>query len=260
MALALGAAVGTVNGFFVAFMRLQPIVVTLSQQCYICRVSASLCSTSQAGASHLNSLPSSLATPFPDTLPAVALVLLAALIVWMLIKRSRLGTAIYAVGGDEEAASARGIDVRLTKFLAYVIGGAYYGAAASVRDGKLQRRRSTGWRAVVVADFYRCGSRRHGVGRRPWWPARNAGTLHYTLATIINALLILQRICLLQRARPRCPSHNSKSCQFAAMERTTDSDNSRVRKSLPVSYRRHSAAVPSRRRADTSTWIARTQS
>ncbi len=189
MALALGAAVGAFNGFFVAFMRLQPIVVTLATMFIV--QGLSLLVLDKPG----GSIPPELAAFFtgdaiPDTLPAVALVLLAALIVWTLIKRSRLGTAIYAVGGDEEAASARGIDVRLTKFLAYVIGGAYYGAA-----GLYVTANSSGGDPLVGAPLLLqiftavvLGGTVLGGGR-----GGLLGTLiaSFTLATIINALLIL---------------------------------------------------------------------
>src|SRR6185369_12172782 len=42
---------------------------------------------------------------------------------------TRLGTAIYAIGSDMEAARARGISVRLTQFLVYVLAGGVYGFA-----------------------------------------------------------------------------------------------------------------------------------
>jgi ribose transport system permease protein len=188
-ALAIGATVGAVNGFFVAFMRLQPIVVTLATMFIV--QGLSLLVLDKPG----GSIPPELAAFFTgdaiqDALPAVALVLLAALIVWTLVKRSRLGTAIYAVGGDEEAAAARGIDVRLTKFLAYVIGGTYYGAA-----GLYVTANSSGGDPLVGAPMLLqiftavvLGGTVLGGGR-----GGLLGTLFasFTLATIINALLIL---------------------------------------------------------------------
>jgi ribose transport system permease protein len=62
-------------------------------------------------------------------LPAPVVVLLVALLIWRVIKRSRLGTGIYAVGSDAEAAFANGIRVDRVQFWTYLIAGGYYGAA-----------------------------------------------------------------------------------------------------------------------------------
>jgi ribose transport system permease protein len=127
-ALLIGAAAGAFNGFFVAIMRLQPIVVTLATM-FIVQGFTLLVLDKPGG-----QIPSALSAFFAGDaiaggLPAAIVVLLVGLLVWLLIKRSRFGTAIYAVGGDEEAARANGIGVARTKFLAYTVAGAFYGAA-----------------------------------------------------------------------------------------------------------------------------------
>ena len=125
----------------------------------------------------------------PDVVPAAIVVLLVALGLWGAIKRTRLGTAIYAVGGDEEAATTRGVNVRLTKFLAYTIAGAYYGAA-----GLYISANSSGGDPLVGAPMLLqiftavvLGGTVLGGGR-----GGCLGTLFacFTLTTIINALLI----------------------------------------------------------------------
>ena len=57
------------------------------------------------------------------------IVLGVALLAWMLVKKSRFGTAIYAIGSDIEAARASGVPVTWVTFFTYVLAGAYYGAA-----------------------------------------------------------------------------------------------------------------------------------
>lgn len=49
-----------------------------------------------------------------------------------LTKQTRLGRSVYAVGGNEEAARASGINVEKVKILAYVINGVLVGLAAAV--------------------------------------------------------------------------------------------------------------------------------
>ncbi len=57
--------------------------------------------------------------------------LVVAAVVWLLVKNSRFGVGIYAVGSDEEAAFAAGIRARVVKFWAYVLSGIFYGAAGA---------------------------------------------------------------------------------------------------------------------------------
>jgi ribose transport system permease protein len=64
-------------------------------------------------------------------LPAPVVVVVLALAVWLFIKNTPFGVALYAVGSDEEAARASGVPVHWTKFFAYVVAGLYYGAAGA---------------------------------------------------------------------------------------------------------------------------------
>ena len=128
VAIGLGALVGAVNGFFVAFLRLQSIVVTLATM-FIIQGFTLLVLTKPGG-----TVPYTLTTfltgdAIPNGLPAAIIVLVIALLIWLAIKRSRFGTAIYAIGSDEEAARANGIRVEWSKFFAYVAAGAFYGSA-----------------------------------------------------------------------------------------------------------------------------------
>jgi ribose transport system permease protein len=130
VALAIGGAVGAVNGFFVAFMRLQPIVVTLSTM-FIVQGITLLVLDKPGGMIPYQFSAFFVGDAIPGMLPAPVLVIAAAIAVWLLIKNSRFGVAIYAVGGDEESARAAGIRVALVKFFTYVVAGMFYGAAGA---------------------------------------------------------------------------------------------------------------------------------
>lgn len=128
LGLAAGAAVGAFNGFFVAFMRLQSIVVTLSTMFLVRGVT--LIVLPDPGGSVAETLTKLLTgAAIPDILPAAAIVVAGGLLLWGLVKRTRFGTAIYAVGSDPEAAHAVGISTQWTRFFAFVLGGLFYGAA-----------------------------------------------------------------------------------------------------------------------------------
>ena len=65
----------------------------------------------------------------PSLLPMPILLLARRLAVWLWLKYTRFGTAIYAVGSDAEAARSAGVRVMLMRFLVYVIAGGCYGLA-----------------------------------------------------------------------------------------------------------------------------------
>jgi ribose transport system permease protein len=128
LALAIGAAVGAVNGFFIAILRMQSIVVTLSTL-FVVQGLALLVRPTPGG-----SVPQSFTNVFsgaaiPNLVPAPLVVVAVAIAIWLLIKNSPFGTAIYAVGSDQAAAASAGVRVRRTKFWAYVISGVFYAAA-----------------------------------------------------------------------------------------------------------------------------------
>jgi ribose transport system permease protein len=126
--LAIGAAIGAFNGLFVAVLRLQPIVVTLATM-FITQGVTLLVMDKPGG-----QMPPDFSTfltgaAIPDVLPAAIVILVIALLLWTALAHSRFGTALYAVGSDEGAATSAGIRVGPTEFAAYTLAGLMYGAA-----------------------------------------------------------------------------------------------------------------------------------
>lgn len=60
--------------------------------------------------------------------PIIFLVLIG-IYTWYLLKHTRLGRSLYAIGGNEEAARASGISISQSKMLAFVINGFFVGIA-----------------------------------------------------------------------------------------------------------------------------------
>lgn len=126
-ALGIGALAGAFNGVFVTLMKLPPIVVTLASMFIIEGIT--LLVMDQPG----GNIPQGLCRfltgdAISELVPAPLIVLVMALVIWALLKNSRLGTGIYAVGSDEVGACAQGVRVATVRFATYVIGGAFYGA------------------------------------------------------------------------------------------------------------------------------------
>lgn len=66
-------------------------------------------------------------------LPIPVLILLViTVMIWYLMNQSRYGRAVYAVGGNEEAARAAGIAVARVKYQAFLVNGALVGVAGAI--------------------------------------------------------------------------------------------------------------------------------
>ena len=102
---AVGAAVGAFNGIFVGFLRLQSIVVTLATM-FLVRGLTLLIMPNPGGAVGFDLTSLLAGDAIPGLLPSSVVVLGLALAVWGVIKGSRFGTALYAVGSDPECAAA----------------------------------------------------------------------------------------------------------------------------------------------------------
>ena len=153
--LAMGFVLGAVNGILIVVTRVPDIVVTLATL-FVLQGAALLVLEAPGGgvAEWLKSLiVGTLPVPgIPDGVDAwipKALVLLIVLlcIVWIPLKRSRLGLSIYAIGSDQLAAFRSGVPVARTKILAYAIGG-LFGAM-----GGLSLTMSTGIGAPIPGPY-----------------------------------------------------------------------------------------------------------
>lgn len=121
-----GMLVGAFNGFFIAFLRLQPIVVTLSTMFIV--QGATLLVQDKPGGFVSPSLGSFyMGDLIPNWIPMPVGLLIAVGLFWLWLKRTRFGTALYAVGSDANAAAAAGLRVTWVRFGVYVVAGGFYG-------------------------------------------------------------------------------------------------------------------------------------
>lgn len=188
-ALAIGGAIGAFNGFFVAIVRMQAIVVTLSAM-FIVQGITLLVMDKPGGTIAPGFVAFFTADAIPGVLPAPVLVVLAAVAAWLLLRNSRFGVGLYAVGSDEEAAYAAGLAARRTKFGAYVLAGMFYGAAGAFVSAQTGSADPLVGRPMLLEVFTAVvlGGTRLGGGR-----GGAIGSLigAYTLMIVVNILLVL---------------------------------------------------------------------
>ena len=126
--LALGAVMGAINGAAIVISRAPDIVVTLAML-FVWQGVALLILNGPGGTATpwlreviLGGIP----VPGLTWLPQATVVLVVALaLIWLPLKRSRLGLSIYAIGSDQTAAFRSGIAIGPTRVAAYAIAGVF---------------------------------------------------------------------------------------------------------------------------------------
>ena len=128
LAAVIGMAAGTLNGAFVGYLGMTPVVATLGTM-FIAQGLSLLIMPFPGG--QVTDAFSTLLTGdlIQGVAPMPVVLIVAGVIGWQVIRRRRLGTAIYAVGSDAESACANRVNVPATSLLAYAIGGVFYGMA-----------------------------------------------------------------------------------------------------------------------------------
>jgi simple sugar transport system permease protein len=141
MSIAMGALLGAFNGFFIAFLGLPTLIVTLGTLSIFRGFLLTF-----IGSQRISDLPPAmrdfsrgvLARGTTEagnfySIPWAALALLVVIVLtWFILKKTMLGRSIYAVGGSVESARRIGIDVKWTQFFVYVYVGGLAGLAGII--------------------------------------------------------------------------------------------------------------------------------
>lgn len=130
IAIGIGMAAGAINGFFIAVVKLQPIIVTLATMFTLQGVTL-LILPQPGGMVPDDMIGMLLDDTVMDVIPGPVTVIMLALLVWTVIKNTPLGTSIFAAGSDHQSASLAGIKVKRGVWMSYAIGGGFYGAAGA---------------------------------------------------------------------------------------------------------------------------------
>ena len=136
LALVIGIVVGAVNGLIIIYLKLPPFIVTLGTM-YIAR-SACLILTEAHPVSGFPSWVSTIGIGKWHGFPIAAMiwVILAVILNWVL-KRTKFGQYVYALGGNERAAWLSGVNVNKIRILTYIINGVFAALAGLIVVSRL---------------------------------------------------------------------------------------------------------------------------
>lgn len=152
-AIAAGLVVGALNGTLVALVGMSPFVVTLGTQSVV--LGALFVATQ---ANPVYGVPegfTQLGLGRVSGIPIVTLIFTAVvMVVWWLLRYSRFGHYVYAVGGNPEAARLAGVNVTAVTIGTYALGGTFAGLAGVLllaQTGIGQPNSATTWALSAIA-------------------------------------------------------------------------------------------------------------
>lgn len=137
IALGIGLAFGLVQGFLVAYLDIQPFIVTLAGMFFARGMTAIISKDmiSITNETFMAWAKMKLYLPFggylnkkgvmvyPYMYPTVVIALVFLVLAFIMLKYTKFGRSIYAVGGNEQSALMMGLNVRRVKLKAYVLDG-----------------------------------------------------------------------------------------------------------------------------------------
>ena len=136
LAAAFGGLLGAVNGFLIAYIGYPALITTLAT--YYAFSSLAVVVNQQQPIStppiqQLYSTAQSVSVlGLPVPLGTLTFLVPTAVVVWLLLNRTTYGRRLYAIGTNDVAAQWTGIDVRRSRFTAYLLAGVISGLVAVV--------------------------------------------------------------------------------------------------------------------------------
>jgi Ribose/xylose/arabinose/galactoside ABC-type transport systems, permease components len=150
LSIAIGLGVGIFNGYIVEKTKIQPFIVTLATQS-ICSGIALLILKVDGGI---------VADGFVNFfmfriggIPFSLIMIAVMILLWVYVKGTRFGMALYAVGSNEKAAHLNGISVMQTKILAYGLSGLFAALAGIYRTAQVASGSPTAGLSFVMPSI-----------------------------------------------------------------------------------------------------------
>jgi simple sugar transport system permease protein len=146
VAILLGLVMGAVNGFIVAKFKFPPMIVTLGTSSLYLGIMQGILGSSEypltqalykLGTTKILTAVNAKSGLTSDLPIHFAFMVIMIVLAWLLMNKTMLGRAIYAVGGDEVAASRAGFNVFATRMFIFCLSGALAGLIGVCRASML---------------------------------------------------------------------------------------------------------------------------
>ena len=138
LVLLVGVAFGLVQGFLIGYLDIQPFIVTMAGMFFGRGMTAVICTEQVSITQEINAMfyawaNAKITLPFggyvnnkgkymaPFVRVEVIIALLVLIIIFLMLRYTRFGRALYAIGGSEQSAAMMGLNVKFTKMRAYML-------------------------------------------------------------------------------------------------------------------------------------------
>ena len=118
-----GILFGALNGLLIGFTNIAPFIITFGTMSMAESIGIIITNANTVPIKNESFLQLSKFEIFGFLPVCVLLMFIIYIVAWYVMNKRRFGTALYAIGGNEEAAKATGINVKMHKFTVYIING-----------------------------------------------------------------------------------------------------------------------------------------
>ena len=136
--LLVGVVFGMVQGFLIGYLQIQPFIVTMAGMFFGRGMTAVICTdqvsiTQDINATFYKWANAKIVIPFggytnnkgkymaPFVRVEVVIALIVLLLIFLMLRYTRFGRSLYAIGGSEQSAAMMGLNVKQTKMKAYML-------------------------------------------------------------------------------------------------------------------------------------------
>lgn len=137
IAIAVGAAIGLLNGVVFAYGRVPSFIATLGTLSLFAGIGLTILQGSTINFTNQGIRDLAIGQFIPNIQNAALIALLALAVVWFFARRTRFGLYVYAVGGNEKVVELAGVKTRRVKVLILVVSGITAGLAGLLLTAQL---------------------------------------------------------------------------------------------------------------------------
>jgi ribose transport system permease protein len=147
--IAIGALIGLANGALVVYAKLPAIAVTLATLIILNGIALVKLATPGGviPAGVVNTLTGR------STVPRALIVIVLLALGWLVVRRTRLGTYIFALGADSDALALSGIAINKARIATFAIAGALYGFAGVCLGAAIQTGDASAGSTYLLSTF-----------------------------------------------------------------------------------------------------------
>ncbi len=132
-----GTLFGLLNGWLIAYGKLPPFIATLGTKSIATGIQLLYTHAAVVGSLKREYKQISQGNLF-GTIPYLGIyILIIAVIVWVILRHTKFGTSLYAIGGNAQAARVSGIAVEKHLIFVYIIAGCLYGVAGVLQSARV---------------------------------------------------------------------------------------------------------------------------